>query len=406
MTGQKIKKISNAGDQLFLIGCLLMAVLIPLHKIATTIALTLILLGTIIGSKRKLSNIPCRYLYLLAIVFIMYIILIPGYFVSEFKVYAIDDMRIKLPLLLLPLCFCIKQELPQKSIEKIFTTYIASCTIISAFVLAIFTYNLAANSTLAMNQELLWFTIHHPTYLSVYIVFGAYWLLNNKFNSIFRKRWYLLLSIIFLFSISIILLSSRLGIILLFLVFVGIVLNYFKGVKKMILLLGISFVLFLIVWKVDFINERFDKMIKSFTMPATAVKTYEIDDRAMIWKNSIALIKEKPWTGYGTGDYKEVHLRLKHDLSGFGKGYRLHYNAHNQFLENWLATGISGFIILLLFYVFNFFIAIKKENKTLVFFMLMALVFSLIESILQSQSGNMFLGFFTVLLYNKYFFSK
>lgn len=405
MTGQKFKKTQNIGDKIFLIGCMLMALLLPLHKVATTIALILIMLGTVLGSKNSISQIPKRYVYLFFIATVMYGILVPGYFISEFKVYALDDLRIKLPMILLPLCFSLKTELKESSLNKVINIYIASSAFMSVLILLNFIYHLFSSHALIMNNELLDFTVHHPTYVSVYIVFAGYLLIQKKIKAQFKSA-YLFIGILLLFIVAIVLLSSRLGIIMLFALLFGLALSYFKGLKKLLFISGVSIALVLIVYKVDFIRERFDKMINSFTMPATAVRTYEVDDRAMIWKNSISLIKKNPWKGYGTGDYKEEDLRLKHDLSGFGKGYRMHYNAHNQFLENWLATGITGFAILIIFYVYNFSLAFKKDNKTLFFFVFGVLVFSMIESIMQSQSGNMFLFFFTPLFYNKLFFNK
>ena len=64
------------------------------------------------------------------------------------------------------------------------------------------------------------------------------------------------------------------------------------------------------------------------------------------WKCALIAIEDAPLIGAGTGDRTES-LMNAYASEGFQVGIDFRYNAHNQFLENLLATGAVGLLFLL-----------------------------------------------------------
>ncbi|MCB0539429.1 MAG: O-antigen ligase family protein, partial [Bacteroidetes bacterium] len=205
----------------------------------------------------------------------------------------------------------------------------------------------------------------------------------------------------FVVSVTIIILASRISIIalvILFIIYIFFILKLKQALFATLLICLLSIFLF---WKVDFLNARFTKAINMLKQDKNAVNNYTVDDRIMIWSNAIELIKEEPIKGYNIGDARNHFLREKHNTSGFGKGYREHYNCHNQFLESWLSLGILGVITMILIFATLLYIGIIEKNKVIIGFTLLLFIFSLVESILESQGGIMFFAFFVGLFLNK-----
>ena len=193
---------------------------------------------------------------------------------------------------------------------------------------------------------------------------------------------------------SLFLLGSRMAIIVLSLILGGIIIKHLGKLKGSILVSILLLGTILITINTPFLNERFSKAINMFTHSALDVNEYIVDDRLMTWTNSLELIKEEPITGYNIGDYRFSILSEKHNVSGFGKGYRQKLNAHNQLFENWLALGIIGLLSVLSIYLFAGYSSIKNHELIFGKFLVISFMFSMVESIFQSQGGVMFFGFF------------
>lgn len=117
------------------------------------------------------------------------------------------------------------------------------------------------------------------------------------------------------------------------------------------------------------------------------------NDRIMIWPVSMELIKEKPLFGYGIGDTDEV-LMEKYQEYGFERPLTLKLNSHNQYLDIWLASGLMGLLALISLLVHTSFIASRKNNLQLIFFLIaITLVFS-VENLLSRFDGVFILSFF------------
>ncbi|GAA4279497.1 hypothetical protein GCM10022259_42220 [Aquimarina mytili] len=120
--------------------------------------------------------------------------------------------------------------------------------------------------------------------------------------------------------------------------------------------------------------------------------------RLLTWHASIKLIEESPLLGYGVGDTNEVLMEKYKELNYF-HNYNNQYNAHNQFLQTFLQTGIIGFGVLMTIFVLLAFRMNRSRNELSVFLILFISLF--FESMLVRFNGIVFLSIIVPLLLKK-----
>jgi O-antigen ligase len=113
--------------------------------------------------------------------------------------------------------------------------------------------------------------------------------------------------------------------------------------------------------------------------------------------SSIKIIKKYPLLGVGTGDYLKM-LQEEYKKINFIAGQKNWFNAHNQYLEDFVKNGISGFLVFLLLIV----IILKLSWKTKSYMLYCAFAVAFIccfESFLDRHHGTAFLAFFIPFFY-------
>jgi tetratricopeptide (TPR) repeat protein/O-antigen ligase len=99
--------------------------------------------------------------------------------------------------------------------------------------------------------------------------------------------------------------------------------------------------------------------------------------RLAIWKNTLEMIKEKPFMGYGLGNHK-VYYPLFHDRimkeKAFSETQQL-TNVHNDFLQLFAETGIIGIVAAsgVLFSFFSIIVRIYRTRTDMTFFAAMGI---------------------------------
>ena len=73
-------------------------------------------------------------------------------------------------------------------------------------------------------------------------------------------------------------------------------------------------------------------------------------------------------------------------------------NAHNQFLQTFIGTGIIGFLLLLSITLGAIIKGFINKNYLLILFSLLMILNFLVESMLQAQAGFIFFVFFFCIL--------
>jgi O-antigen ligase len=100
------------------------------------------------------------------------------------------------------------------------------------------------------------------------------------------------------------------------------------------------------------------------------------------WEN----ICQRPFFGAGLGGLKQI-FTTAHSSAGIDINFTTIFHPHNQFLADWMQTGIFGLAIMLFIVIYTFYYAIKQRDFLIFVFMLMWLQMLLIESPMISERG-------------------
>ncbi len=230
----------------------------------------------------------------------------------------------------------------------------------------------------------------NPSYVSLYILLVLSYYLKNKLQS---KTQVLIITILFLYLF---LLASIAAYIILAVMCLLLIYNISDKSRKYTMV--IMFVLGLIV----FLNNPrvfdFYSNVKDFNTTLVIDNTTVEKSRLLTWNASIKLIQEAPLLGYGVGDTNDMLIEKYKELNYF-HNYKNKYNAHNQFLQTFLQTGIIGFGVLINIFILLAIRMNRSRNELSVFLILFISLF--FESMLVRFNGVVFFSVIIPLLLKK-----
>lgn len=372
--------------------------------------------------------------------FILYTLLIAGYFYSENKEQSIFDLKTKLAYIVLPVIIGAGiGRLRTKNIENIFVSLIVGVAFTAIISLV--------DATLVWYPDHYYFAFfyHHlvrivdpnAVYTAWYTIFCIAVLMFMPWKYYFQNKYKILKGVLAVFLFIFFLLLSARMFILLFLIFIipYFIKKSFATVKRGILATILAVVVVVGLFKIvdntnNPIRNRVYAMIYSNKEIAwlndyTGIKEEQFDNvtlRLFLWRIGIETMKEKNlWlTGVGNGD---VHLALTTKM----REYKIENidnpdpakrpafysaNLHNMFLQILVMVGIPGLLTLILIVIAPFFYIHKlTPYQPFLVFHITSLLFMLQEAVLQTQAGIFFYIFISSIFWNmfysiKYFKSK
>lgn len=308
-----------------------------------------------------------------------------------------------LPLLILPFVLASYPELDRALSMKTFAIAVVSICILSV-IWNIYNFLVHPSPELYVGDlfnrvETRWNRFTHKNLVDPFQINPIYLSLYACFSIVVIHRYFkyqvLSISLTLFLSCYVLLLSSRLGMITLF---VTLVFLFLKNIRKSVIL---SFFLLSIVFIFIFIynpilQKRYVTEFFNYKFPSSVYGWNGLNLRLSIWDCSVKSFKESPIIGYGVGGHKEVRKLCYTDYSWYGP-YGTDYNSHNQFLE-YLLIGGSILVILFgiqLYYAFNY--ALKSKDLVHIIFLSQFLIFCLGESILETHKGIVFFSYFNSL---------
>ena len=339
---------------------------------------------------------------------LFYLIYVIGIFYSDNMDYGWFDLEIKFSMLLFPLIFAsVDDFLDWNKITFVFKSFIAG-SLAGTIILtlhAIYSSFVDGIRDSFAYTNLSW--LFHPSYMSMYLSFAIsimflalveHWENHNK-----RLR-ILMISMMIWFFLFILFLSSKAG-------FIG----FFAMLVFCSLILGLKYRRWLISSGImAFAVLLFFIGLKLFPYAAGRISqanndlkesSLKVDQgnnttvRPRIWQACLKIIKRNPVFGVGTGDVKDELLKeYKTDNIQTALDFRL--NAHNQYLQTFVALGISGFILLVAMLLIPAIISLKEGYYLYFSFLLIVAINFLVESMLEIQQGVVFYAFFNVFLFN------
>jgi O-antigen ligase len=381
---------------------LLLMVSLPFDRFYSHIILVSFAVHTLIqlkkdGIKPILSS---RTLAVQAVFFISAIATI----YTAYRQEAFNEWGRNIVILILPLLFCLNTIDLQKyrpilllvfaftSTATIFYLYASAFVTIRHYGLpfrSIFTYAFT-NHNFSEPIDM------HATYLSMQLVIALvsllYLLMTDKITPAFK---------IICGLCSLILLAGMLqlgskSILAILFIMINLVLPYYllsgrKRVWVMLSTISISVVLVVFIFRSHNFKERYITELQ--TDLSTFHPGHNPDPRLARWQVAVQLIKAKPLLGYGSGS-EPVLLRESYYDHKLYSSYINKLNAHNQYLSFLLKTGVWGLAIYLLVLQYGFRIATQKKDVVFISFMVMIVIVSLSENVLDVDKGVFFYGFF------------
>ena len=356
------------------------------------------------GMQRILRN---KWTYVLLGFFLIHAL---GYFFSENKAGALNAIEIKLCFLAFPI-FIFASNYNELQIKKIVISFVSGCVLVSAIDIfrACYLY-IFQDFNAFFYTEFSYFM--HPSYFAMYLIFSQLIIL------LFYPKWLSHLSNLnikigfmsLVFLAAIFLCSSKMGLMTAFLLLplTFCIILYNKGYKKVIIGLVIGLIVS-IAAAYKLFPTPFERIKQAFKVTSSAETIDKTDAestavRILIWKESVKLIENNTLFGTTAGDANDKLVEA-YEREGLAGALRKKLNAHNQFLQTFIGTGIIGFILLLLMTVGAMIYGFIKKNHILSLFSTLMIFNFLVESMLQAQAGFVFFVFFICIL-TQYNFHK
>lgn len=351
----------------------------------------------------KVSNKPSLNDLFLTLVFWMF-------FVHELfsgDLYFTIVLRY-LPFLIFPLIFLLKPSYINKKVSDISIGVFQYSVLLQSFIfLILFLSSNSINKLFYISPENIPYFREfvfenyifqiHPTYFSSFLLISftisLHNLLVNKSKIFIENALNIVVTAFFIF-----LFSSKMIILLMTLVFLGLVVFWIKGRGKRVYLLLIPGTLLLLSFIYPFRNlifERFDEIRTEIDKPVKGTYYNSTNTRIAIWKCSKDLLNQVPLFGYGDSLQNELNkCYSRHYNSDF---YKLNtYNTHNYYM-NLILYGGWIFLLLFISYLFILYKKIKFSSLGLLLLFLM-LIINLTENFFSRHYGIVLFSYFTSLI--------
>jgi O-antigen ligase len=380
------------------------------EKILPSIIFLMVLNWLIEGIFNRIPAIFRERHRILTLSFIaIYIFYLIGMLYSKNMKYGFFDLQIKFSMFLFPLIFATVNTnfKIQKLISNVFKSFIAGCVTGTLILLGIALYSYFGSG----NPMVFFYTSFsrsiHPSYLSMYLNLAvsilAYHLIRKERQSIKKIRTLLFVLALYL-SFVIILLSSKAGIFSLLFLFL-IITIYIIVINKQVWKGLIFFFLVLMTFYAGYnflpaIAARFKRAESVLAeQKKSSPETMESNsERLVVWKAGIEVIRENPVFGVGPGDVKDA-LLSEYQKENRLLVYNMRLNAHNQYLQTYIALGIFGTLLLIIYLVVPGWFAIRRIHFIYFSFLAVFAFNILVESMLEVQAGVIYYAFFNALLF-------
>ncbi|NMC56857.1 MAG: O-antigen ligase family protein [Eubacteriaceae bacterium] len=404
---------------IYLFSLTLLAMSIPIHFRVSLYALAFALIMGIaynIDKKIYFKGILGNKFNILLILF--WLIHFISLLYSSDLTYGYNKIFRMISILILPLFLA--YDLDEDDRKRIKLAFIGSATAVLFFFLlrafylsstienGVLTFNFHSNNasygSLFYYQEFV--KPHHPSYFAMYLTLALVFALEFVKLSKFISTKILLSAISFLLILGIILTSSRAGLVTLIIVMplVGLWLLNRRG--KFIALLSSVVILSITIYELSD-NPRFKTIINYvnilFDNNTQLKEEYEsqVMIRVRMWP---VILKDldtyEVMFGVGIGDTNQRFIEAY-------KNHNLEYaavtelNAHNQFLQTLVSSGILGLLLLSTIIGYGFWFAYKNRNMLLFLFLIIISVNFMFESVLERVFGVIYFTFFLLFLTSK-----
>jgi O-antigen ligase len=300
------------------------------------------------------------------------------------------------------------EDITKKHLQQIFFSFLTACGVYFVYIqYSFFNAGLYTNFRPAEFNELpfrdvvmtLPFGSIHPTYISMWFLFSALYLIHF----LFENKTSVYVQILIIVGICVLVFSSvilSVKITMLAFFFSSLLLFYLMVKNKLVM--GLSVLMIVIVFifgvfNISFLRARFVDEFKATELkPPVGLATNSLNIRVGIFDCSVEVFKDNWLFGTGVGDSQE---ELNKCYTSFQTNvYKEHnYDTHNNFFDIAIATGIIGLLAFVGMLVFHISESIRYGNTLFLVFLAFMVVCMLPENILSRNHGVVFYSLFSSL---------
>lgn len=331
-------------------------------------------------------------------IFILHLI---GLIYTEDFEYALKDLKIKLPILLLPIVFASSVNLNGHQFKRILEILIFTAFVSSIY--AFYIYLAHYGKDMKELREISSIISHiRLSLLNAIASFAAFYLVfsnRKKLFSFFNLSVLIIGIWLFIFNG---LLGARMGILVYFVM--AALFAFYLIIKLRKLWLSVSLLLAVIAlplvtyYSISSVRMRTNEI-------AFEINNYKkggdpsgqsIAQRFVFWKIALDIFKTSPIIGIGTGDVKQAYKDYYASHPGL-IDVRFQHRAHNQYLTILFTFGIIGFILFMYGIISPMFYERKFFDYFYVVFLISFLLSMTMEDTIETQAGVTFYAFFNSL---------
>jgi O-antigen ligase len=352
--------------------------------------------------KTKWENIKSAKFIWIWIAFFLWNLL--SYAWTENKSSGQFHIQVQLPLLGIPLVLA-SMRFDVKTTRRIFAVFIFGLLASGLFMLSRSTWYLITENRNTFYYQDFCYRVAHPSYLAMYFCAGIMLLFHGiLLQSFSPKPWKIVaISLCLFFAVIIFLLSSKVGLIAMILLFGGYIIYSIIRFKRYVVGVGALLVLiigFFVALKVfPKVGERIQNMAGMFQShgPINPAEVESNRVRFLIWEAATAVIERHPANGVGLGDAQDS-LIGEYKSRGMTGAVEKNLNAHSQFFQAAVQTGIPGLTLLLLLLLLPIVYGLRRQFGFLVLTASLIFLNFAPEAMLESQAGVIFVSFFYCLI--------
>lgn len=360
-------------------GFLLFVFLVPLHQPLSSGWLVILAVAAVIPQGRlRLALIIFKRSWDVGIYLL---VLLLGLTYSTDKATGLGVVETSLSLLALSLVVHRLGDFNRDMLRRVFMAFAGGLTVSSLVCLihAALRFSQGSGTEVFFFYELTGIINSHPTYFAYYLIaaltFGTYLLYEKSRLS----RWVIVIVLLFLFGVLLLTGGLTAWVSILY-VFAFFVLRFMLDPNMREHRLALFTVVAMVAAMFAF-NELRNRDPSGFVMDDSW-------ERLTLWEAALQAAPVSAW-GVGTGDYRKVlnDYYVAHGMQAYADS---NLNAHNQFIETYVANGLVGLAVLALMLLRPLYLAVQSGNTlgALIFFPF--LIYGMTEVILGRYQGVVF----------------
>lgn len=324
-----------------------------------------------------------------------------GLLYTENFEYALKDLKIKLPILLLPIVFASSISLTKKQFDRILEILILTAFVSSLY--AFYIYIRYYGNEIKELREISTIISHiRLSLMNAIASFAAFYLIFTKKENLISIRNILLLSIgIWLFIFNGIL-GARMGILIYFVMaalfafyLIYTLRKWWLTISLILAVIALPVITYLSIPSVKIRVDEIKYELNNYQQGGDP-SGQSIAQRFVFWKIAIDIFKTSPVIGIGTGDVKDAYTAY-YDAHPTIIQEKFQHRAHNQYLTILFTFGIIGFIIFMYGIISPLFYEKKYFDYFYIIFLISFLLSMTMEDTIETQAGVTFYAFFNAL---------